>query len=200
MEKQIIKNHFNNINKINIDDKMDEFITDEDLELYLGNINNKIIKYSDLDDYTFYKLLPHNKSFIIILSEDQPNKGHWVALLRYGRTIEYFDSYGQPPSYYIKKLSPEINNLVGNNGLYLNEILNQALVRNYKVIYNKMKLQKLDNDINTCGKHVLYRIICMKHYNYNLLDFQKNMTRLMKKFNMSSDEIVTMFIPKLDID
>ena len=70
-------------------------LTDGDLERITGIKPDDIIKYSDLKNFqTLGELLPNDKSYKVILIEDKYNSGHWVAIMKYGKTIEYFNSYG----------------------------------------------------------------------------------------------------------
>ena len=66
------------INLKELNEKIKEFITDDNLILYFGkNFRQHIIKYGDLDNYdSVQQLLPKDKSFIIILIEFQKNIGH----------------------------------------------------------------------------------------------------------------------------
>jgi len=66
-------------------------ITDLDLNRYFPETksdNHHVIKYSELVDVkSIYDLLAKDMSYKIILIEEKLNKGHWVCILRYGRTI-----------------------------------------------------------------------------------------------------------------
>jgi len=76
-------------------------ITDLDLERYFpetNHYNDNVIKYSELANYkSIEELLPKDRSYKIVLIEQNYNSGHWTALLRYDDTIEWFDSYGVCP-------------------------------------------------------------------------------------------------------
>ena len=73
---------------------MNKDLSDEDLRFYLGN-KCKIYKYSELRQFeNIIQLLPKRIDFCIILVESSPNKGHWTALLKYGKVIENWDPYG----------------------------------------------------------------------------------------------------------
>jgi len=74
---------------------------DDDLRKYFPSA--KVITYKELNDYNnLAELLPNEKSFAFLLMESSPNKGHWIALSRYGDEIEVFDSYGGAPDTQIK--------------------------------------------------------------------------------------------------
>jgi ActR/RegA family two-component response regulator len=72
-------------------------MSDADLEKYTGVKPEEILKYSDLKNYaSIRELLPNDQDFKIILIEQRSNIGHWVTVMRYGTTCEYFNSYGKP--------------------------------------------------------------------------------------------------------
>jgi hypothetical protein len=66
----------------------------------------------------------------------------------------------------------------------------------YRIIYNKEKLQKLQDGINTCGKWIIWRIMMMMNYNMDLAKFLEFVDTLEKKYKLSSDELVSMIIKK----
>ena len=72
-------------------------MTGQDILSYLPNC--KIIEYNDLADYNeITDLLNKPIDYVIILIETTAdNVGHWVCVLRYGNTIESFNSYGEAP-------------------------------------------------------------------------------------------------------
>ena len=87
--------HLKNPNKQKLQQQIKEEITDGDLTRYFGKRDFKnIIKYSELANYSsIQQLLPRNKSWKIILIENEHNSGHWTLLLRYNNTIEWFNSH-----------------------------------------------------------------------------------------------------------
>lgn len=171
---------------------------DDDIKKYLPNA--KIMKYSDLRNYkSIEDLLPSNKTYAIILYENQKNKGHWVCIMRYkdkkkGDLIEFFDSLaddGKPDSQ-LKWVSSETNKFLGQGKPILTTLLNKS---NLPVIYNKFKFQSEGNnidgkDINTCGKHCIFRIINLLNHNRNLEDYYKLMATAKKQSKNTFDEIV----------
>ena len=75
--------------------ELQKMLSDTDFERYFGSgVKQKIIKYSDLAHYpTMQDLLPEEKDYRIVLTENKPNSGHWCALLRNGNNYEWWDSY-----------------------------------------------------------------------------------------------------------
>lgn len=189
--------HLSNPNKTQLQQQIKEEITDSDLTRYFGKRDFKnIIKYSDLADYhSIQQLLPRNKSWKIILIENQLNSGHWALLLRYGNTIEWFNSYGTFPSLELDFISHLQNSFLNQDVKHLNILLTQALSK-FKIIYNKRQLQKVQDGVNTCGKWVIWRIIMMEKYNMDLQQFINLVDNLKKQYKLSSDELVSLIIQK----
>jgi len=171
-------------------------ITSTDLRNYFGNdIENKIVKYNELKNYrTILDLLPQNKSFKIILIENEYNKGHWVLVLRYGNTIEWFNSYGDKPEA-TKRVNGSLKNrLLGQTSDELKRLFKSAPSK-FKVIYNKRKFQKLKPDINTCGRWVILRILTAMNMNMDLTEFNDMITKAQKATGLPLDGLVSLWVP-----
>lgn len=172
---------------------------DDDIKKFLPNA--KIIKYSDLKKYNnIEELLPNNKSYSIILYETEPNKGHWTCIMRYndknrGDLIEFFDSLaddGEPDSQ-LNWNNKKTNKMLGQGQQILKPLLHKTYL---PVIYNKFKFQsegnKRDgNNINTCGKHCVFRIRNLLDCNRNLEDYYNYINSIKKGSKNTFDEIVT---------
>jgi hypothetical protein len=188
------KKLISNPNKKYISENLEEFTSNIDFENYFGSkIDGHIIKYSDLKDYRYITcLLKYDKDFKIMLYEQEKNSGHWVALLRYGNTIEYFDSYGNPPNFPLS-YSTEMNDSLDQHPEYLNNLLlNQ---NKFKVIYNTYKFQSEKNNSGTCGKYVTLRLIKLKYGNMNLTKFINFFKKLKTKYKLTNDQLITLLIP-----
>lgn len=182
----------------NLKEKIAEPLTNTDLENYLGkNVQDHIVKYSELASYNNIKeLLPHNKSYKILLIETKLNSGHWVCITRLNDVIEVFNSYGCKPSRddfcYVPKLT---NLLLGQTEPFLNNLLNDAVKdKEFKVVYNKVKFQKSSRSINTCGRWCVLRIIMMVEHDMDLQTFIAFVNTSVKKTKLSTDELVTYII------
>lgn len=177
---------------------------DDDIKYYLPNAN--IIKYSDLKNYNnIEELLPNNKSYAVILFENEPNKGHWTCISRYkdkkkGDLIEFFDSLadnGEPDSQ-LKWNSKNTNKMLGQGNQLLKPLL---LKSDLPVIYNKFKFQsegnkKDGNSINTCGRHVVLRIKNLLDCNRNLEEYFNFLNTIKKDSKNTFDEIVSHLTPE----
>ena len=180
-----------------INDDLKEYVSDQDLRDYFGDsFDRRILKYSELSNYpTINDLLPKKKDFCIILVENEPNSGHWVALLKYEpNIIEFFNSYGDSPGSELSFNSKSTNEELDQSRNIITDLLDKAMEKN-TVIYNKKKFQKLENDINTCGKNCIFRCICLKKYKLNLPKYINFVKDLKAHYKMSADELVSLLIP-----
>jgi len=184
---------------INMDEvltRMRTNITDLDLERYFPETNhykNNVIKYSELANFkSIEDILPKDKTYKIILIEENYNSGHWTCLLRYGDTIEWFDSYGLAPDGELKFINAVKRRLLGEGRKILSELLSK--VKDKKVVYNKVKLQKLCNHSTTCGRWVILRILMMKNFFFNLKEFQDFIKKYKKEIGLGADELVAYWV------
>ena len=70
-------------------------LSDADLRRILG-ADLKILKYSQLSKVvSLDTLFPSELDYCIILIEEELDSGHWVALMKYDNTVEFFDPYGK---------------------------------------------------------------------------------------------------------
>ena len=196
-----LKNQLKNpklINKNDIRDDISELISDDDIIEYFGeHFKKKIVKYSDLDEYkTIDDLLPNSEDFAILLVESNFNSGHWIALLKYDNIIEIFNSYGGPPGEELQFVGKKKNNELEQFEPYLNQLLDKALQQGKQVIYNKVKLQKLKQDYNTCGRWCIIRCIMLKDFDMNLKVFLAFIKKMQKIYKLTGDELVSLLIPK----
>lgn len=129
--------------------------------LRLTDNKTKILKYEDLKTYDSLEQIFNPHGCFIMLYQTAENYGHWVTVIDRGnRHLEFYDSYGLKPD-------EELNM---NNEYHLRihggEIVPHlsALIRkdNWKVLYNKKKLQKYLEDTNTCGRYCALRVRFIK--------------------------------------
>jgi hypothetical protein len=135
----------------------------------LSKIKTNIIANSDLELVDDIDELFENDSFIVLYENTAGDVGHWVAVVRRGDTLSYFDSYGRKPDFpkYIGNKYPHLSRLLYNS--------------RYNLEYNEKNLQEKNRA--TCGHHAIVRILFK---NEPLADYHK----FMEKFD-NDDEIVT---------
>jgi hypothetical protein len=179
--------------------ELSEFIDDKDLESYFGGsvMAKHILKYGEIDDYqSIQKILPRKNDFKIILLESKLNSGHWVALLRYGKTIEYYNSYGLKPSKELDFNSDLVNQQLDQETKHLNILFRKAVKDGFKVIYNRRRFQKMSDDVATCGKHVILRLIMFSEKKMTLPEYILFIDKLSEKLNLTPDLLVTGLVRK----
>jgi predicted class III extradiol MEMO1 family dioxygenase len=176
------------MNNIKIVEK--EPLSDDIIKKYLPN--SKIIKYSEFKNYRdLNQLLPNNKDYIIILYEASFNTGHWCSISKFNDNYEYFDSYGNAPSVPLSWNEEQNNINLGQDKPYLNMLLDNSTLDSY---YNDIAYQIKKSDINTCGRHNIFRILCMKKRNMNLKQYHEFMKKLKSKSKENYDKIVSYMI------
>jgi hypothetical protein len=169
-------------------------MTDADLERHTGIKGSDIIKYSDLKNYNdITDLLPTDKSARIILIEDKYNSGHWVAILRYGKTIEYFNSYGAKWDTDWKFVNKMMRMILGENTNEMTRLMDKAKKDGWDTVWNEKHFQALDSKIQTCGRWCVFRIEMMK-MGYNLKEFQSFVKKQSKEQKISTDYLVAKYV------
>lgn len=182
----------NKLKKI-IKDPMD----DKDIKYYLPK--SKIKLYSDLADIkNLDEILQKDNDYMILLYPvESVVNGHWVCVMKYSyngkKVYEYYDSYGhnvdEPLSWLNNSQLQEFN----IKRPYLSDLFD---VCQRDVIYNPTNWQSDNNDVNSCGRHVCFRVINLFKYDRNLGQYYKFMKKLKKDLKMSYDDIVSYMIDK----
>lgn len=165
-------------------------LTNTDIDsIFTGS--NHIIKYSSLINYNNIDDVFGNNDFIILIIEEKLNSGHWTCLLRYDNTVEMFDSYGGTIDNELQYISHNQRSLLGESSHLLTKLLNQSY---YDIVFPKYRFQKLQNGVNTCGRHVLCRLILFLGEGFNLNQYTKWFKTTVKKLKLSNDEYVVKLI------
>lgn len=168
-----------------IDNAEDISLNEEDLKLICHPIDIKIILYQELHQLQDINELFELSDNIIILYRTTQDYGHFVSLLNYDTHIEYFDSYGEAPDYELKFSEQSLRHMKGHIIPHISSLLKIASERDKKkIIYNKIKLQRYHEHVNTCGRWAALRI---KFRHLDLKRFQK----LFLKQSNPPDNIVT---------
>jgi hypothetical protein len=114
---------------------------------------------------------------------DSHNVGHWIGLIKRGNTIEMFDPYGNKP----EKLNKEV-------GGAMNKYQDPHLLREkveesgYNLIHNSKQHQPLSQDINTCGRHAVMRVM----FAHLPLDkYNAVVSKIAKDSGVSVDDLAT---------
>jgi hypothetical protein len=174
---------------------MSDPIDDSTIKEYLGT-DTPVIAYDALSNYqTIDELLPNNKTYCVVLYLENSNSGHWVGLLRYNNTFEYFDPYGNYIDEPLSWIGAGVRKELNVNKPYLTNLLKKT---NLKIIWNKKDFQKENKTIATCGRHCINRILTNKKADLNLKKYTQFMELLKKETNLNYDQLVSELIDKID--
>jgi len=166
-------------------------LDDAEIRHYLPRA--KILKYSQLDKYkAITQLLPDEIDYCILLYEDSPNQGHWCALLRYNKgkkgTIEFFDPYGNIFDKQLTWTTLENRRKLGQGRKLLTPLLDCCV---QQVVYNPIKYQQDGGEINDCGRHCVFRILCLLNKGMDLDAYFEYMKKLERETQLPPDGIVS---------
>jgi hypothetical protein len=145
--------------------KLSEMLSNDDFnKFYSDNIQDKIMKYSELKNYNdIPDVIPIDRDFRLILIETTRNAGHWTLLIRKDNIYYYFDSYGKKVDKEFKYIPNQIRRMLGQT----NNDLTRLLVGD-NVLQNTYKFQSNKDGINTCGKWcVMVQKLILKGFNFD---------------------------------
>jgi hypothetical protein len=165
-------------------------LSDSDIRRILGK-GCKIIKYSELPSFgTIENLLPKEKAFAILLIEDSLDHGHWTGICRFKNTYMHFDSYGNPVDADLKWTDMATRKQLNEDKPFLSQLLDRS---DRDCIYNNIKYQEMDQEINTCGDHICSFLYNMKHNDMDLRDYYMYMKEIKRRTGHTYDEIVSLW-------
>lgn len=140
----------------------DVLITDKQI-MKLAGKKTHLVTYPELKDYKTLDDLFGNNDKVIILYintiDSNSISGHWCALIRHHKgkkiIVEFADPYGKPVDESLKWHTKSKNRELGQSKNYLSKLLYDfSLNPNNEVHYNENKLQRMAENINTCGRHI----------------------------------------------
>lgn len=116
------------------------------------------------------------------------SSGHWICMFKRNGHIEYFDPYGMKPEEQRKWLPQEQLDELGQGEPYLITLLRKSRM---PVYYNTYPYQSDKDDINTCGRWCVARLICKDLDNKS---FNNLVKEEMKQNGLTSmDDFVALF-------
>jgi len=170
----------------------------------LFNIAEKkcnVYEYPDLDQFDdiedLFKLgnsdieaeieldFPFDKKSAIIMYKSSPNFGHWTIIKKVEDGYHFLDSYGDVIDDELEHSDKAFNKQIGQDRKHLSKLL---LASGKDVYYNHNPLQKLDDNIATCG---LYCALFLRYNNISVDDFAKMIKKLSKKYDLPNDVVVS---------
>jgi len=155
-------------------------LSDDDIRRLLGG-SIKITTYPDLDKTQHLNELFDEKGrAILFFPQENQQSGHWCAMIKKGREIEFFDPYGEEPDEQKEHLSSGKLQQLKMDQPLLSNLLDES---GYKIYFNKVQLQQLKDCVNTCGRHCVSRLLYSK---YPI----KRYREIIRKSGMAPDEFV----------
>jgi hypothetical protein len=159
---------------------MEYELSDSDLKQLVPNLN--IVVYNNIANYESIDSVLRGKPTIILFEMVETNAGHWTCIFKENSTVFFFDSYGIN----IEQQKKHMNKKIFRKANYLSRLLKRMP---YKLDVNLTKYQKMENGINTCGRHCVVRI-----WNKQLNDeeYKDYISNLCNEHNCNSDQLVLM--------
>jgi len=155
-------------------------LSDDDIKRLLGS-DIKITTYPDLEHTTNVdELFDSRGRAIIFFPQQSQQSGHWTCMIKKGRKIEFFDPYGEKPDAQKSGLSHRKLEQLHMDRPLLGTLL---LDSPYPITFNKVQLQELNDDVQTCGRHCVCRLL---YHKYNLQQYRD----IIRRSNESPDEFV----------
>lgn len=171
-----------------------EPMDDGDIRAYFPKA--RVMRYSELADYDdIEELLPSDKSHVFLLYQHRPNDGHFVCLMRYGDTIEFFCSYGSKIDGPLYWTALKDRQALGEGKPYLSLLLRKAGKR-FKAVHNPVAFQSKKQGVATCGAYCVMRINQLVNHNQDLHEFIDWMEEIKKETKLSYDEIAANYVNK----
>lgn len=151
----------------------------------LDALNNKcnLVLYSDIQKYNSIDSLLGKYGICVVLYNDKAEVGHWILLLHNRSTdyVELFDSYAD--NYSVKEEFKKRHN----------DLFEKIYKGGYNLLYNDSNLQKLSDNVNTCGRWVIVRAL---ERNKHIDTFVKDIKESAKDQKISPDQYVTYLTQK----
>ncbi len=167
---------------------MDYSLSNDDIGNYLNN-RIKVVTYKDLYNFNSIDDLLSPFGVIALLFETRPGNGHWTILFkRNNQMIEFFDSYGLVVDDELKFVNSKYKNMLRENYKYLTKLIYDSP---YELEYNPHHFQKLDGNVNTCGRWIILRYI---YKSLTIDEFFRVIKDISKEFSLSPDELVVKLI------
>ena len=163
-------------------------LSDDDIREYLNDDVN-IVSYLDLPNINrLQDLFKTSDNLVIHIPVQSQSAGHWVCAYMSGNTFNYFCPYAMTIHENITK-SPYLMHTEDKNDYALVYLVKQFVKEGGKVIQNPFKVQQLKSGTNTCGRHIVARLL---HKQMNNRQYYDYITSLVKSKKLTPDELVSL--------
>lgn len=139
-----------------------------------GRVN--IVEYNQLSNID--EMLGPHKCFAMLYLFPGTKVGHWVCGFLLKGRLHLFDPYGLMPDEPMK--------MMGSNSTAYRDVISQSRYYPDNIIYNRFKYQHPSENIDTCGRHVVVRLL------FRMMDNEEYHTLMMGQLGRTPDERVTL--------
>lgn len=182
---------------------MEVLLSDNQVKKLAGR-DARVLTYPEIGNFTTVDQLFNGRSKVIILYLNEKNGedyvGHWVLLIRKwkGRMelIEFYDSYSNEIDEFFDETPEFKRRQLGQDKGHLSRILyNHCLYSNHKVevIYNEIPVQRVNPNVNTCGRWVGLR----GHFSDIPLDDYQKVFKKLKREGYDLDQVAVALTDRL---
>jgi len=170
-------------------DRFKEYaLSDADIREFEPNTN--IFTYPYLNEVSHIdEVLDRNGRAIMLFLTENEQTGHWLAIMKRGKTIEVYDSYGKKPdsAEFISNLGAGKDDMerFGQSEKLLTDLIRDS---GYKLEWNKNAVQPGSKGVNTCGRHAVMRLM-LGHL--PLREYNALLGRIKSKTGIGADDLAT---------
>lgn len=160
-------------------------LSDKDI---VNKLNNqvKIVLYPDLHQYSTIDEVMGPHEACVLLFESKPNYGHWTCIWKLNdKTVSFYNPYGGYPDDSLEYISDDFKKKSHQDEPVLSNLL---LNSPYELTYNDKEYQKHAQNIKTCGRHCIVRLLLRNMTDEMYDGFMKD---CQKQLGLSPDEVVT---------
>jgi len=155
-------------------------LSDSDIKKICGKTNiipyPKLSNYNNIDD-----LFDDLGRCILLFLTVNDHTGHWIAMIKKGNRIDYFDPYGTAPDSDKSWISKNKLIGLGEDKPLLIDLFKKS---GYKIYYNCYPFQKDKVGINDCGRWCAIRLL---FYKKSLPEFYE----MVKNSGLDNDEFIS---------
>ena len=170
-------------------------LSDDDIREYMkGDVN--VVSYLDLPNVAKLQDLFTNptdgsvrsNNVVFHIPVGSQSAGHWTCGWLDGNTFNYWCPYAMTINENITK-SPYLMHTEDKNDYALVYLVKQFVSQGGKLVQNPFKVQQLKSGTNTCGRHIVARLLHKQMTNRQYYDY---ITSLQKTKKLSPDELVSL--------
>ena len=122
-------------------------------------LRTHVVEFADIPRYRTPTDLLAGDEAVVIYVRTGPSFGHWTTLFRRGAELEVFDSAGAAIDQDLLFLPPAERVALHETQPFLLEMLEDPARNTEQVEVNGMRYQRLTDAVNTCGRHVIVRLL-----------------------------------------